>query len=423
MSLTVLLHGEVVARVGRTPAGTCELVYAPSLRHKHGDVQTPLSLAFPINGQRFTGDKVETFLWSLLPENDSARAEAAAIYGANTRDPLSLLTAIGKDCAGAIQLCLADEVEKVRADDGELVPASDADIEHRLAELKMRNELSWVMPGEHWSLPGMQEKFGLRRHASQWWWAHGSQPTTHIVKPGVRDAQHQALIEHVSMRASALLGLPTAATTFTDFKSERAIVVERFDRSPGPDGALQRRHQEDLCQALGTAQKHESYGGPTAVEIVQFLRDASASAGQARDNVAAFVDGLIFNSIIAAPDAHARNYSIHLSGDNVELSPLYDVASGWAYDAPPGRERTLSMSIGGEFNPEAIEHQHWRVFAQSARLDDVAVVERVKAIAAGTPQAFETALAELGGTDWDGQVTAVSRRLLPNLERAVGVWS
>jgi HipA-like protein len=52
--------------------------------------------------------------------------------------------------------------------------------------------------------------------------------------------------------------------------------------------------------------------------------------------------------LIGVPDAHAKNYSLHLSpNDMVELAPMYDVASALAYD---GMERTgrLAMAIGGE---------------------------------------------------------------------------
>lgn len=47
----------------------------------------------------------------------------------------------------------------------------------------------------------------------------------------------------------------------------KVIVVERYDRVVGPDGAVERIHQEDFCQAVGVPPetKHEEYGGPSRV--------------------------------------------------------------------------------------------------------------------------------------------------------------
>lgn len=193
----------------------------------------------------------------------------------------------------------------------------------------------WVMPGEHWSLGGSQQKFALRRESGGWFEARGAAATSHILKPGVRALRAQALLEHVSMRAAATCGVEVARTDYTEFRSESAIVVTRFDRAPGPSGTLRRAHQEDLCQALGVAEKYEDRGGPTATRIIRLLRDTARTAADATANVDRFVDGLVLDTVIAAPDGHARNYAVLLDGDTVHLAPLYDVASGLAYQ--PGR--------------------------------------------------------------------------------------
>jgi serine/threonine-protein kinase HipA len=180
-------------------------------------------------------------------------------------------------------------------------------------------------------------------------------------------------------------------------------------------GRIVRQHQEDLCQALATSAKYEEHGGPSALKIVQFLRDASGSPRVARANVAAFVDGLIYNTVIAAPDAHARNYSVFLKGDEVEFAPLYDVATGLAYEVEDGNGRTLAMSISGEFDANLIGKGHWKEFALRARLDPDDVTERVMQIVNGADAAFNRALAESATHDWDGQVADVTNRFRPAL--------
>ena len=65
-------------------------------------------------------------------------------------------------------------------------------------------------------------------------------------------------------------------------------------------------------------------------------------------NLVLFTYMLFYNAIIGAPNAHAKNYSLVLGkGTNAALAPMYDVASGLAYESMRRRAR-LAMSVGGE---------------------------------------------------------------------------
>lgn len=408
--LVVVLSGQVVAHVEHRRAGTLRLTYEPGTA-----IRTPVSLSLPPQVGTFTGDAVENFLWGLLPDNPRVLAAIGARTGADPYDPISLLAAVGKDCAGAVQLCPPEEAEATIAREGSLVPLTEADVEMRLAELR-DEDAGWAMPGEHWSLGGSQQKIALRLTDTGWHEAHGAQPTSHILKPGVRSLTGQALVEHVSMRAAAACGIDVAATGYAGFKSESAIVVTRFDRHPGPGGSLVRSHQEDLCQSLGVREKYEDLGGPTASRIIRLLRDESRDRAAAEANVAAFVDALVFNVLIAAPDGHARNYAVLLDHDDVRLAPAFDVASGLAYD-PPRRGRVMSMSVAGVFDPGAVTGEHWTRFAVENRLDPVAVLGRVHRYAEVIPAAVRTVLAEVD--DGDGTAAALAERLLPALDAHV----
>ena len=387
--LAVLLGGQVVATVERTRSGVLRLTYTGD-----GD-GTPLSLSLPPGEQAHTGAPVTTFLDALLPENDGVRAAIGRAHGADPRDLLSLLAAVGKDCAGAVQLCLPAEVDQTLARSGALEPCSDADIEARLDSVEFDEGASWTMPDEHWSLGGTQGKIALRRRDAAWFVAHGAEPTTHILKPGVPRLRAQALIEHVSMRAAQLVGLDVASTEYASFKSKNAIVVTRFDRYADSDDTIHRRHQEDVCQALGTSSKYEDYDGPSAADVARLLWEASPTAAQARSNVARFLDGLIYNTVIGAPDAHARNYALLLDGEDVSFAPLYDVATGLAYDQPEER-RVTSMAIGGLFALAQIDAPAWRRLAADVRVDGDELLARARQIAEATPSAMDQALAELG---------------------------
>lgn len=408
--LLVLLEGRVVGHLDRTRRNRLRFVYEDDATAAH---RTPLSLSLPREVGAFTGDAVDRFLRALLPDAEGALSAMERRYpGTDRRDPLSLLRAVGKDCPGAVQFCRPAELDATLARSGELVPQTLGDVEQRLAEMRIDERASWSMPGEHWSLGGTQPKFALRRIGDDWFEAHGSQPTSHILKPGVHGMRAQSLVEHMTMQAAAECGVDVAATAHVEFKSETAIVITRFDRADR-DGTFVRLHQEDLCQALGAAEKYEEYGGPGAGDVIELLRERSATAAAARANVERFVDGLIFNTVMAAPDAHARNYAVMLAGGDVHLAPLFDVSTALPY-APMSRGRTLSMSVHGEHVAERISRTHWLRFADVHGLDGDAIVERAQEILESGPRAMLSVLGDV--EDWGGSAAALRARLVVALD-------
>jgi serine/threonine-protein kinase HipA len=169
-------------------------------------------------------------------------------------------------------------------------------------------------------------------------------------------------------------------------------VVERYDRLPQPDGTIQRVHQEDMCQALGVPPtgKYQNEGGPGAEQIMELLRraaSATASAGSARA-MASFLDALAFNWIIAGTDAHAKNYSILLSGAQVRLAPMYDVASALPYDDRYVPKLKMAMRIGGEYSVNKIDRRHWCRFAEAVGFDPERTLRRIGLLATHIGDAF-----------------------------------
>lgn len=404
--LAVILGGRHVAELTRTRAGVLRLTYVDDARRVGA---TPLSLSLPPGEASHTGAPVRAFLRGLLPESDAALGAIGRRFRIDTSDELALLSVIGKDCAGAVQFCTEDEIEATICREGSLQECSVGDIEIRLDEMDTDEDASWTLPGEHWSLGGTQQKFALRRQSERWYVAHGAEATTHIVKPGIRKMKAQALDEHASMRAARVVGLDAAYTEYTSFRSQDAIVVTRFDRASADGDQVVRLHQEDLCQALGVVEKYESEGGPSALDIVRMLREVSETSGAARRNVGRFVDGLIYNTVIGAPDAHARNYAVLLDGDSVNLAPIYDVASGFAYDPPTGGRRVMSMSVGGELELDKIGRESWSRFADAAGLDADRTVARAEELEALVPDAIDSALEDLDGHE--GHVAALRHRI------------
>lgn len=384
--LQVILYGQVIGTLTQSDGGQHTFAYADPNTH------TPLSLSMPPRSEQYPHRTVEPFLEGLLPERESVRTALGEMFGVSGRNPFALLEHVGLDCAGAVQFCQDDGVADALAGIGSLEPVVPS-IAERLRALRA-NPAGWMIEREHWSLAGAQAKFALREEGG-WWSATGAEPTSHIFKPGVDDLQDQALNEHVCLAAARAVGLRAAHSEYKVWDDQPAIVITRYDRAPGPSG-LARIHQEDLCQARSVypRDKYESDGGPSAVDLIATLRRFGPPSAR-EENVSRFVDGLLFNYLIGAPDAHAKNYSVLLVGDDVRLAPLYDVASGLAYERRnlPGLG-SAAMAIGGEKAFGAVGRRHLERFASEARLDPEKLIERLRELAAAVPAAMADALSD-----------------------------
>jgi serine/threonine-protein kinase HipA len=75
-----------------------------------------------------------------------------------------------------------------------------------------------------------------------------------------------------------------------------------------------------------------------------------------------------FNWLVLGTDAHAKNYSLLLSGQQVRLAPLYDIASALPYNDHP-RKMRLAHKIAGENRPLVVAARHWDRLARAAHID------------------------------------------------------
>lgn len=386
---------------------------------------TPLSLSMPLAGGEYPARPVNAFLSGLLPDNAAVRERWARQFGVRPGDTLGLVAAIGSDTAGGAVFAAPERMEEALSRPAEVAEVSEREIADRLRQLRDDDDAWFGADVEHWSLAGAQGKFTLvQRHDGTWGLPRGAAPSTHIVKPGVRQVAHQALAEHVSLRTFAQLGLDAAPSTFTMFEDQPAIVVTRFDRVRTPGGQLARIHQEDLVQAFGLdpRRKYESDGGPGAAKIADLLREVADA-----DSVGRFVDATVAGYLIGAPDGHAKNYSVLLAGRAARLAPLYDVSTGLIPDgAGRLRYRSAAMSIGGEKRFGDVERAEWEKFADVVRAPREQVVDRVRVLASAVPGAFAAALEEVvdapGASELRGRtlplVSAVCEEALRGLERS-----
>lgn len=399
--LIVLMDGIPAGRLRRTQS---HHRFAYDDAYSSVDGATPISVSMPLAVPQHTGPGVTAWLWGLLPEDDDVIARWAREHGVSKRDVFALLgTPIGRDCAGAVQFAPEHEADELSARRGSVAWLTEHSVAERLVELR-RDKASWHGVSSHpgqFSLAGAQSKIALVHHEGRWGEPSGSIPTTHIIKPGVQAAadgtrlDDQALNEHLCLSAARIAGLRAAATSIMRFGNQQAIVVERYDRTPAgarPE-ALRRVHQEDACQAIGVMpeSKYETQGGPGVAQIGSLLR-SSMPRSVAADASQRFLDALAFNWLIGGTDAHAKNYSLLLSGPEVRLAPLYDVASSFPYWHP--RKLRLAMKLGGDDRVWPWVNR-WPAVAAELGLDVDIVHERVSALCERAPNAFERAAESL----------------------------
>lgn len=372
----MVLDGNIVGQLVQDDHGATRVTARPTRGLPR------VSLAFPAGHTTVKPRLTRAYLAGLLPDNEDVRVAIARRFNVSPESQFALMRVIGADCPGAIQFLTDQQLEEPATE--ALKPITGAEIAQRLRDFRA-GQADWGVPGEHWSLGGAQSKMALRLEGGAWHQAEGTSATSHIIKPGMARFRSQALIEHVSLRALGHLGLRVAESRFSYFEDQAAIIVRRFDRLWDDGGVLRRVHQEDLCQSTSTFpnKKYEV----SAEQAIEVLRGGSAS----EEIIFEFVRAVIANWVLAAPDAHGKNYSVVLGPDGVEaLTPLYDVSTGLGY----ADSERVAMGFGGQKEIRKITGRHLLEFASTVGVDGNLVLLAAASIAEIMPYAFLAAIVD-----------------------------
>lgn len=382
--LVALLGGVEVGRVHRDGKGRLTFVYDEAWRQAPNAY--PLSLSMPLAAREHKPAPVEAFLWGLLPDNELVLRRWGQRFQVSARSAFALMSHVGEDCAGAVQLVTPARLEAVQSGSQDQVEWLDEqNIAERLRGLRADHG-AWRLPGDtgQFSLAGAQPKTALLLEDGRWGIPSGRIPTTHILKPPTGQLDGHAENEHVCLGLARALDLPAASSQVMKFKDEIAISIERYDRRRS---GLQivRVHQEDACQALAImpTRKYQSEGGPGVSELLELLRVQSSARDEDMDS---FLGAVGFNWLIAGSDAHAKNYSLLITGGpRVRLAPLYDLASILPYDKIDLHKVKLAMKVGGEYLLHQIGLRQWRKLAQEGRVDADGLIDKLRGMARQLP--------------------------------------
>lgn len=360
--------------------GDVELQYTPQWVEASDAAPLSISLPFTLENSPIKGAKVAFYFDNLLPDSDAIRQRIQSRYKTHSRDAFDLLAVLGRECVGAIQLLpegtAPTNVHRIDAEE-----LSEADVERALIQVTAPPPPGGI-PEEDFriSIAGAQEKSAFLLHHGKWCRPIGATPTSHIFKlplglvGGVQaDMSGSVENEWLCARILAAFGIPIAKCEIGKFGSQKALVVERFDRNLHESGKFWLRLvQEDFCQALALphTMKYENEGGPGIKEVADLLRN---SFDRDRDLDTFFRAQLIF-WLLAAGDGHAKNFSLRLLPDmKFHLTPLYDVLSYWPIigNAPRKIQRQkvrMAMAQRGKSRHYLMDEIQRRHFNMTAKL-------------------------------------------------------
>jgi serine/threonine-protein kinase HipA len=342
----------------------------------------PISLSMPLSGgtRAFAPKVVSSFFMNLLPDSPEILMRLAARFRAESIGPFDLLSKIGRDCVGAIQLLPEGESPQgVQALKGDVLSSEDVE---RLLDgvLRFPSPLDSTEDDLRISIAGAQEKTALLRIGSSWYRPLQSTPTTHILKlplgmvaAGKVDLSTSVENEWLCLEILRAFGMPVARADIETFGQHTVLCVERFDRKFISDSGgrwIARLPQEDFCQIKGLppGMKYEADGGPGIDAILDSLRGSENAAADRR----CFMAAQMLFWCLAAPDGHAKNFSVFLEpGGRFRMTPLYDVMSAWpvighAHDKFQFNKVKLAMALrsnNAHWRISEIQPRHWLTVA------------------------------------------------------------
>ncbi len=394
-ALSLWMNGVRVGEWRIPTRGPMELAYDESWLSAPEARPLSLSLPLPLEPVLLTTPAVGIYFDNLLPDYEPIRRRIASRFRLVDIAPFTLLSEIGRDCVGALQLLPADAAAP-RVDVIEAEPLDEAGVERALdrAATPAGGIAGTVDDGGEAefrvSIAGAQDKTALLWHGGRWCRPLGATPTTHLFKlplgliGGQRGIDFSASVDNewLCLKLLGLFGLPVPAAQIGQFGQHRALIVERFDRRLAPAGNWWLRlPQEDFCQvfAVPPTAKYERDGGPGIVEVASTLQGSVDAAA----DIEVFLSAQIVFWLLAAIDGHAKNFSLHLLPQGrYRLAPLYDVLSAWPAAGPAPNQINphdvkLAMSVRGRNRHRKVFEIQRRHFSDTARLCGLATAEHL----------------------------------------------
>ncbi len=356
--LNVFLNADLIGRLSSRQA---ELSFKYDTDYLKKDDAIKLSASFPLQEEAFEHRETAAFFSGLLPD-ELVRRRLARYLGISEKNTFALLKEIGGECAGAVSVY----------EDGKS-PDTQEEYRYRVLEdMEAHKVLSAIdkrpmMVGEddiRISGAGAQDKLIIALVDDKIAIPMGNTPSTHIIKPAIKDLDHSVFNEFFCLKLAKALKLPAPEVHVRWLEGDPYYLIERYDRRKNADGKIVRLHQEDFCQALNIPpeNKYEDEGGPTLKRCFELLDERIERGNMAGINRLIFLRGVIFNFLVGNGDAHGKNFSLLYDGEAESLAPFYDIMNTIVYHN--AFKAKMAMKIAGKYKFRDIAARHFDVLAE-----------------------------------------------------------
>ena len=356
-ALAVYLYEQKAGTLTQSDDGLLQFCYDADYLSTNGHA---ISVAMPLREAPFADRISRAFFSGILPDED-ARLRLAALLGVSRENAFGLLEIIGGECAGALTL-LPPDTDLPGNNTETATPLSPAHLARLLQQLRERPLLGGEQ-GVRLSLAGAQDKLAVCVSDGEISLPTDGRPTTHILKPFIRNLAGTVENELFCMRLAARMGLNAPAVATGQAGDISYLLIARYDRQRDHQGNISKRHQEDFCQALSVPPelKYEAEGGPGISQLQSVIGQHTQRPAADRLTL---LKMLLFHYLVGNADAHAKNYALLYRDAVPELAPVYDVVCTAAY---PGLSKRMAMRVGGRDLPDTLQWSHWLTLVPQTR--------------------------------------------------------
>ena len=369
--LDVYFLGNLAGQLRQDTSGVLEFQYETAWLENSDAIAFSQSL--PLQSEPFGPAICHGFFGGILPE-EAKRELIAKNLGISKKNDFAMLAEIGGECAGAISFLPTDKA--LRAGKPQYRLLSEVYLATVLKDLPKRP----LMAGEEGirlSLAGAQDKITVYQSEGKFAVPLHGAPSTHILKPAIEQYEDTVLNEYLCLKLAGAVGLPVADAEMLELGDMQVLSVKRYDRILNDNGAVERLHQEDFCQAFGvpSEMKYQNEGGISFKQAFDLIRRVSAVPVIDLQHM---LNAVIFNYLIGNHDAHGKNFSLLYQEGTIRLAPLYDLLSTAYYSQLSGK---MAMKIGSKYKPEDIYPRHFAQLADEAGLTAPMVLRQVPFLA------------------------------------------
>ncbi len=172
----------------------------------------------------------------------------------------------------------------------------------------------------------------------------GARPKAHLRDGAIKyvakfssanDSYNMVKAEFVAMRLAALAGLKVAAVRLTRASGKDVLLIERFDREKKSSG-WSRKAMVSALTIFGLDEMMARYASyETLTDTIR------ARFTDAPRTLRELFGRLTFNILVGNTDDHARNHAAFWDGEDLTLTPAYDICP----QTRSGRESSHAMLI------------------------------------------------------------------------------